>query len=306
MGEHGGAVALITQAGSESRFFGQHNEHTRYEIGSVTKTMVAYLLAEAMVNEQLVATTPVHTLWPEAPQGVPVMSLVTHTSGIPRLPENLFDGADMYNPYAHYDSARMNQALASLTLQAPVYEYSNFAFGLLGELLARQAETDFAALMAERVFAPAGMANSYVAMASHKVHEQLAEGHDLLGESTPAWRFQALAGAGAVVATLSDMVNYVRFMQQGLAENHPVVAQVLQSQDALGDCCEQAMGWIIAKDPNGKPYAWHNGQTAGFASFVGFYLDGSRAVVLLNNQSVSVNEPALALLTGEKQLSELP
>lgn len=306
LGDQGGAVALITKDGTQTRYFGDHDEHTGFEIGSVSKTMVGYLLADAFVREGLAEDAPVHTLWSAAPEGIPVVSLATHTSGVPRLPADLFEGANPYDPYAHYTVERMNTALHDLQLGAPEYEYSNFGFGLLGEILAALSKGSFAEVMTSKVFQPAGMQGSYVAVTGDDTDAQLAQGYDVLGEPATAWRFQALAGAGAVVSTLNDMVNYVRFMQAGLLNKDPVVANMLAVRGSLGDCCDQALAWIISEDEQGNAYAWHNGQTGGFSSFVGFYLDGSRAVVVLNNQSYTVNEPALALLTGTKTLADLP
>ena len=56
---------------------------------------------------------------------------------------------------------------------------------------------------------------------------------------------------------------------------------------------------MLDKDKQGRPFAWHAGQTAGFACVIGFYLDGSRGMVLLNNQSIGVEEQMLEWLTGD-------
>jgi len=86
------------------------NEHTLFEIGSITKVFTGILLAEA-VREGLVSLDdPVSKFLPPealAPNGsaldtVTLESLATHTSGPPRLPPNLFLGADQANPYAHF------------------------------------------------------------------------------------------------------------------------------------------------------------------------------------------------------------
>ena len=44
---------------------------------------------------------------------------------------------------------------------------------------------------------------------------------------------------------------------------------------------------------------WHNGQTGGYSSWVGFDREADRAVVVLNATSVSVDELAFALMDGE-------
>jgi len=89
----------------------------------------------------------------------------------------------------------------------------------------------------------------------------------------------------------------VQFLMAKSANQDPIVTSLLQPRLQQSSCCAQALGWMISYDDEQRPYAWHNGQTGGFSSFVGFYLDGSKGVVVLNNQATSVNEQALQLLT---------
>ena len=49
--------------------------------------------------------------------------------------------------------------------------------------------------------------------------------------------------------------------------------------------------WITSADTT-----WHNGGTGGFSSWVGFYRDSGRAVVVLNNTAASVDEVGIALM----------
>ena len=122
-------------------------------------------------------------------------------------------------------------------------------------------------------------------------------GHNVLGEPIAHWHFKALAGAGAVVSTPYDMTRYIQTLMEKVKNSDKAVTTLLTSRKTIKGCCQQALSWMISEDNSGKPYAWHNGQTAGFSSFVGFYLDGSKGVVVLNAQSVNVNSDALTLLT---------
>lgn len=63
LGDYGASVAIIQPDGIETRFYGEHDKNTQYEIGSVTKTMVAYLLADAVTNGKLTLATSVSELW---------------------------------------------------------------------------------------------------------------------------------------------------------------------------------------------------------------------------------------------------
>lgn len=297
LGEHGASVAVITPEKIEKKFYGDHDDNTLYEIGSVTKTMVGYLLAAASINENLDLNTPINKFWSKAPTEVTLKDLAVHHSGLPRLPENLFDKADQSDPYAHFDEAMLESALANASVAEKAYEYSNFGYGVLAETLAKHSGTSFEDLVQTQIFKPFGMNDSYVALNSDYKPETLTPGHNVLGEPVAHWHFKALAGAGAVVSTPSDMTRYIQTLMGKVKNNDKAVTTLLTSRKTIEGCCQQALSWMISEDNSGKPYAWHNGQTAGFSSFVGFYLDGSKGVVVLNAQSVNVNSDALTLLT---------
>jgi CubicO group peptidase (beta-lactamase class C family) len=297
LGEHGAAVAIVDQEGIKTQFYGEHDHNTQYEIGSVTKTMVAYLLAHAVVNESTTLDTSVNEFWPQAPDTLTLGQLATHHSGLPRLPENLLNKADQTDPYANYGQSELESALAEVKPGENNYEYSNFGYGLLAESLAKSAEKPLPELLNDVVFETFSMPDTYVATSRENTPDSLSKGHNVLGDVVPHWHFQSLAGAGAVVSTLSDMANYTKALMRKSAEGDTTVEQLLAPQKTIEGCCQQALGWLISEDENGKAYAWHNGQTAGFSSFVGFYLDGSKAVVMLNAQSIPVNDEAIKQLT---------
>ena len=82
---------------------------TIYEIGSITKAFTGVLLADESLRHGLdVNSTVAESLPKEAPQPakpaekpITLAHLATHTSGLPRLPDNL-KPTDVTNPYADY------------------------------------------------------------------------------------------------------------------------------------------------------------------------------------------------------------
>ncbi|RUO38929.1 hypothetical protein CWE15_10530 [Aliidiomarina taiwanensis] len=295
LGDNGGAAAIITPAGVETRYFSGHNAQTQYEIGSVTKTFVAYLLAQHVAAGKLALDDEASEIWAAVPAGISLLSLATHYSGLPRLPEGLLAQADPNDPYAAYDARALAQSLAQHTGEPGEYEYSNYGFGLLGELMAQVHDMSFSDAVQQKLFTPFAMNNSYVALTGGP--DTVTTGYNILAEPQLPWHFQSLAGAGGIVSTLDDMVVYTQSLMQLYQQEDPAVQLMLTPVYSLGAKTEQALGWILSEDNEGKKFAWHNGQTAGFTSFVGFYLDGSRAVIALNSQSVGINETAMSLLT---------
>src|SRR5271169_874071 len=94
---------------------------TVYEIGSVTKTFTATLLAQAVLSGHVTLDTPVAQLLPDLKipsrggKEITLGELGTQHSGLPRLPFNLLP-KDPANPYADYDAAKLKAFLAGYEL----------------------------------------------------------------------------------------------------------------------------------------------------------------------------------------------
>ena len=278
---------------------------TVYEIGSVTKTMTGLLLADAIVAGKAQLAQPVAQLLPAYAipaldgQQITVARLATHFSGLPRLPANLAP-ADIRNPYADYTPALLQAFLAGHQLaRAPgaAYEYSNLAYGLLGTALATQASMSYEELLQARIFRPLGMASSST-VTPPALRARLAPGHLADGKPAANWDFQAIAGAGAVRSSARDMIAY---MQSYMRASSPAQQLAVQPRQVLagegdGDGVKKiGLAWMLDQ-VKGQAFAWHNGQTGGYASFAGYTLDGKRGVVVLSNTARDVDALGVAVL----------
>ncbi len=274
---------------------------TVYEIGSVTKTMTGLLLADAIVAGKAQLDQPVAELLPAyampalAGQKITVGQLATHFSGLPRLPANLAP-ADMRNPYADYAEGQLRTFLAGHTLvRAPgaAYEYSNLAYGLLGTALATQANMSYEELLQARIFRPLAMASSS-AVTTPALRARLAPGHLADGKPAANWDFLAIAGAGAVRSSARDMIAY---MQSYMQATRPAQQLAVQPRQVLAGTGVKKVGlaWMLDQ-VKGQPFAWHNGQTGGYASFAGYTLDGKRGVVVLSSTARDVDALGVGVL----------
>src|SRR5699024_5667481 len=83
--------------------------------------------------------------------------LATHASGLPRMPTNFYP-RNPQNPYVDYGEAKLLAFLKGFELpvappDAP-FEYSNLGMGLLGYLLAKQADVELEDLYQTKIFEP--------------------------------------------------------------------------------------------------------------------------------------------------------
>src|SRR5262245_9180723 len=98
---------------------------TVYEIGSVTKAFTGDLIADAVLAGRMKLDDPAQKYMPKSVKmpefdGKPITieHLATHTSGLPRLPDNMPFG-DPMNPYADYTGKQMADFLNGHKLRRP-------------------------------------------------------------------------------------------------------------------------------------------------------------------------------------------
>ncbi|NOT89120.1 MAG: serine hydrolase [Lysobacter sp.] len=265
---------------------------TAFEIGSVSKPMMAALLAglirdgKASLDDPLSAYLPKGSSVPTF-DGKPILlrHIVTHTSGLPAIPAGV--DHDPLNPYAKADGATLLKVLSTTSLaQAPgaKFEYSNFAAMLLSYAIARRAGSDFETLLDTRVFAPLGMDRSYINRKPEGV--TAAIGHTPDAKATPAWTFPSdFAGVGGVRSTLDDMVRYVQGQFGGAPK--PLDADFRMTHVPVANDAKApiAMHWMLAQ-LNGRTFLAHEGGTGGFSSFVAFDPERKFGVVILSDTAL--------------------
>jgi CubicO group peptidase (beta-lactamase class C family) len=287
------------------------NASTVYEIGSITKTFTALLLADAVSRTQFKLNDPVELLLPNfkisayGNQKITLLDLATQTSGLPRLPSNLLP-KNINNPYADYHEKDLAAYLNNAQLtRAPgaSYEYSNLGFGLLGVALSHQAKSSYEELLHSRITIPLKMPNTSIKL-TPEMRANLAPGHNANGIAEN-WDFDAMAGAGAIRSNAQDMLNYLQAhmnatqspAQTNKIDGAPLGLALTHEAQRLTDQADSQIGlaWHILHDKQHK-LIWHNGATGAYTSFIGFTADGQHGVVILANGTIQVDDIGMSIL----------
>ncbi|WP_019674406.1 serine hydrolase domain-containing protein [Arsukibacterium perlucidum] len=315
-GDTGVAVAIIS--GGQTRFylhgFADHSKQqavgkqTLFEIGSVTKPLVGLVTALLVTDQQLSLDTTVAALLQHADyqqHQYTLAQLLSHYSGLPRLPANL-PLTDLTDPYANYSQADLMAALQQVQPGEQQFEYSNFGYGLLAELISRQQNVGFSAMMQQQLFNPLNMTASTVAITGGS-YTNRAQGYQPDGTDSANWHFQALAGAGAVLSSIADMAKLVEHYLSATAtdnlstrasSNTPSLAKAMRlSVTPAAADPTIGFGWML--QPEGL--IWHNGQTGGFNAFVGFAPAEQVGIIILSNATIPVTPGGMTLLQQLQQ-----
>lgn len=300
-------------AGSSGKQDAALQKNTVFEIGSITKLFTGLLLAEAVqrgevqLDDTIASFLPKHLVANPDAANITLLDLATHTSGLPRMPEN-WQAVEPAAPYAHYDAHLLHTALGAADpglKNKGAYLYSNFGAGLLGYLLTRASGMDYSALVKTRITVPLGLKDTGVRLSSEQT-ERLAQGHADKNTAAPPWHFGVLAGAGAVKSTPQDLARYLASCMNIRPDTLQTALQMTLTPYRPGpDGVEMGLGWHIIKAAD-RTFYFHDGGTGGFRAFIGFVAGAKNSpsgIVLLSNTAADVSDMGMHILDTRFGLS---
>jgi CubicO group peptidase (beta-lactamase class C family) len=267
-------------------------EDTLFEIGSITKVFTTLALMDRVDKEMMQLDDPIEMYLPgvKVPQldgkKITLRHLATHTSGIPRMPDN-FAPKDPANPYQDYTVESLYHYLQSCTLaKAPgdSFEYSNVGMGLLGYILSTHSGKSYEELIQSLIAEPLNMPNTFVSI-SDWAEAKFASGHHLQ-QVVSHWDLTpAFAGAGALRSNIKDMANFLALNMGAMASPlSNAVQKCHEKQWTVTPDTAFGLGWVLSKS-NEAELIWHNGGTGGFRSYLGFNPETQKGVVILSNST---------------------
>ena len=288
------------------------NEHTIYEIGSITKTFTALLLALAVGEGEVNLDDPVQKFMPDGvtiatydDKVITLAHLSDHTSALPRMPTN-FEPSDPSNPYKDYTREDLYEFLNDVELSRNVgseYEYSNLAVGLLGLILADLQGVTYDELVAKKITGALKMKETAIAL-DKKMRKNLAYGYNN-GMEVSNWDITSLVGAGGIRSSVYDMLKYLE-AQAGI-KSSKLSSAMKMTQDLRHD---KAGGIYVGLDwhamiKDSITYYTHSGGTGGYSTTVVFSPQVCKGVEVLTNSTSGADDIAQKLLNPDFELVEV-
>ena len=295
-------VSIATVDGATVNYAGFGADETAvYEIGSLTKTFTSALLADAISRGEVTADTRLADLLPV--RGAPVADvtlaeLASHRSGLPRvgtrptIRENLLLLTHRTAYTADLDGL-LDVARSAQLINRGRYLYSDLGYALLGEGLASAAHTDYPRLLHQRLLGPLGMTSTTVPITDSDLPADASAGYGPDGQRHKAWAMHAWASAGGIRSTPADMAKYATALLNGSAPG----MNALTPRWDEGNGAQVGYAWH-AEQLEGKTVTYHGGATGGFCAAIVLDRANQRAVIVLSNTKVPVENAALTLLVG--------
>jgi D-alanyl-D-alanine-carboxypeptidase/D-alanyl-D-alanine-endopeptidase len=281
-----------------------------YEIGSVTKVFTGILLADRVKAGVVKLDDPVQKHLPDGwtmprrdDRDITLLNLATHTSGLPRMANGFLAAviAHPEDPFAHFDEAALKKGLPETKLEHAVgahHAYSNVGVGLLGRALARASGAEnFEAILTDRVLKTLELGDTAITLTEAQKTRVIA-GYTDTGKRQQNWTFATCAACGALKSTVGDLL---KFVKANADPSGPLKAALTMAQQNWRDVRpgeeEYGLCWVRyvgrKKEP---PRIWHNGQTGGYHSFVGFVPGRGGVAVLCNVATFQVDDVGMAVL----------
>lgn len=301
-------VGIVQEGQHSFMVYGNNGEvlssqsHT-YEIGSLTKTFTAALIAKDVQEGRLALedTIDMHLSLPKGTVYPTIAELLTHTSSYkpyyfewPMVGNFLTRKNDFYGITKDMVKKKISSLHDSDTSHA--FEYSNFGYAVLGLILEEIHDHTYAFLVDEFI--------------QHELHLQNTRITDRQGDLSNYWDWNvddAYLPAGGIVSNIDDMLEYAHMLLDD-ERFSMMFSKPIKKINATSNRYEMldihmdfiGMAWIFDEQ---NDIIWHNGGTGHYNSYLGFDGESKTAVVILSNLSPDTRLPSTVL--GVKLMKEL-
>lgn len=279
--------------------------HSRFAIGSTTKAMttaaLAMLVDEGRLrwDDRVIDYLPEFRLYdPWVTRELTIRDVLTHRSGLP--------GVDLLWIRGDLTNAEMITRLRTVRPASSFrsrWEYHNVVYTIAGAIVAKVSGMPWEQFVRTRIFGPLQMRESLALVADLPGQSDVATPHAMAGDTVrivPVRSTDAVAPAGSVWSSVSDMSRWMRFMLDSgrvgstrlitpATFNEIVAPQIRAPMSeypvlrlARPNTFSYALGWFV-QDYHGATVWMHTGSIDGMSAIIGLMPDRRLGVYVLAN-----------------------
>ena len=262
----------------------------QFLIASNTKTFVATMVMQLRDEGRLSLDDRLADHLPELGQPLTVRDAMSHVSGLQREPVG-----DVWVTLSHPDDETLLREADRAAMILPAGEqwhYSNLAFALLGQVVARLDGRPWQESLRARLLEPLGLTRTSVGFdGGPHAHGYYVGPWDDVPRPEPVLDLGATGPAGALASTAADLARWTGFV----ASPDPAVLRPATMDemtrprvfvDTDGWQMGMGLGFFLLRSKGGRVLAGHTGGMPGHVT--GVFTDrstGTAAVVLMNSSA---------------------
>jgi CubicO group peptidase (beta-lactamase class C family) len=184
---------------------------TQYRLGSITKTFTAVLVLQLRDAGLLGLDDPVSAHLPDVPHGAAtIRQLLAHLSGLQREPVGeVWESLVAPTREELFDNLR---AAAAVLPPHRRWHYSNLAYGVLGEIVARLTGGTWEGALQARLLTPLGLARTTLAPEEPYARGYLVDPYADRADPEPVLDFGGVGSAAELWSSVGDLARWGAFL----------------------------------------------------------------------------------------------
>jgi CubicO group peptidase (beta-lactamase class C family) len=291
------------------------NQHSVFELASVSKQFTAMGILLLEENGKLQLTDTLRKFFPELPYNkVTIYQMLTHTSGLPDYTEA------MESKWDHRRIAFNKDMIAFLAADKPKayfrpgakFDYSNTAYALLASVIEKVSGLPFKDYMAKNIFVPLHMKSTRIYNTRRSSADTIANYAygflyddaskkyllpDSMKNHDEVYYLDGIVGDGCVNSTTDDLLKWQNALDEyKLLKKENQVAMV--SPHSLMDTASKTYygyGVEVGHDVFGD-FTAHNGSWPGYSTKLLHYTKDDLTVIVLSNNQYNADAIAAGLV----------
>jgi CubicO group peptidase (beta-lactamase class C family) len=281
---------------------------TQYRIGSITKSLTAVTVMALREEGRLDLDDPLEAHLPGNAHGsLSIRRMLSHLSGLQREAGEMFvsgrapSSEELLAALDHYE-----QVLPS----ARAHHYSNLAYALLGEVVARASGVPYARLVEERVLGPLGLERTTWSPRPPFAQGYLVEEYAGTVVREPHIELGAVAPMGQLWSTVGDLCGLASFLAgDGGGILEPASLEQMWTLQSVVDPERWSVGYglgleLSARD--GRVFGGHGGAMPGFLAGVHVHRESGVGAAVLANAGTRLASRELCLELASTTIERWP
>jgi CubicO group peptidase (beta-lactamase class C family) len=194
------------------------NGNTLFGMHSVTCVFTRLLLQDMIECGEMKMDDPVAKYLPKSVKmptrngkEITLLQLAAETSGLPHIGDDNIDPKRADNPLADYTVEKMYAFLSSYQLTCDPgtkHVHASVGMGLLGQVIALKAGTNYESLVVDRICRPLKMDSTRFTL-TPELKSQLATEYNQFGYAHPSMDWGAMKPLGGLYSTANDLLKFV-------------------------------------------------------------------------------------------------